>query len=450
MDVAMDLNAERAVLGCCLLSSEALNYAMETVSTLDFYDLQHREAFQHINKMYKDKIAVEPLTFASSGNKSLNPQVLMVSCIDAVTSTHNYKHYIDLIKDKSYRRYMSNVISDLQSHLNDDNLQQIARDIAEDMFQHSLQDSAVNDELFEEMDDYLKRIYALEAPPKFGMGVSLVDQQFQGGVLPGQNISLVGAQGSMKTSLALHAAREYISKYHRKVVFFSLDMSVPLVEMRLIQQTARVSEAVLMDNFHNNTDVYQGWRTRSKEGLGGLFKIYRYDRGGNILNLSQIENIIRREKPGVVILDYVTAVNGLPNEHTAAQEVSKSLCALSGELNFSTLFLSQIGRENKGQQKKGNIGNHAKGSGVVEEKVDVELELVKPPRNQELEKDGTHFVGIVITKNRKGPTFREYALFLDPASMSFTGRSAELQRSDKFKQESIWTNQVMLKKNPWK
>ena len=43
-----NLGAERAVLGACLLEQEALGIALETLSADDFYDLNHRTAFEVI------------------------------------------------------------------------------------------------------------------------------------------------------------------------------------------------------------------------------------------------------------------------------------------------------------------------------------------------------------------------------------------------------------------
>ena len=51
------LEAERAVLGACLVDREALNMVMETLVPDDFYDLNHRLAFDIICDMaQRDKL----------------------------------------------------------------------------------------------------------------------------------------------------------------------------------------------------------------------------------------------------------------------------------------------------------------------------------------------------------------------------------------------------------
>ena len=64
-----NLEAERAVLGSCLLDSEALNTAVEMLAAEDFYDPRHRQAFEVIKSMSERSVAVDALTFRDEVNK---------------------------------------------------------------------------------------------------------------------------------------------------------------------------------------------------------------------------------------------------------------------------------------------------------------------------------------------------------------------------------------------
>lgn len=58
-----NLEAERSVLGSCLLDSEALTAVMEGLSSEDFYDPRHRKAFEVMESMASRNVAVDSLTF---------------------------------------------------------------------------------------------------------------------------------------------------------------------------------------------------------------------------------------------------------------------------------------------------------------------------------------------------------------------------------------------------
>ena len=87
-----NLEAERAVLGSCLLDSEALNTAVEMLAAEDFYDPRHRQAFEVIKSMSERSVAVDALTFRDEVNKqnlvkTLGGLSFITSLTEAVTTT---------------------------------------------------------------------------------------------------------------------------------------------------------------------------------------------------------------------------------------------------------------------------------------------------------------------------------------------------------------------------
>ena len=55
--------AERAALGACLMDREALEAVLEILQPEDFYDLNHRAAFEVIHDMARREKPVDPLTY---------------------------------------------------------------------------------------------------------------------------------------------------------------------------------------------------------------------------------------------------------------------------------------------------------------------------------------------------------------------------------------------------
>lgn len=61
--------AERAVLGACLVDREALNTVIEILTPEDFYDLTHREAYDVVCDMAQRNKPVDALTFLEEINR---------------------------------------------------------------------------------------------------------------------------------------------------------------------------------------------------------------------------------------------------------------------------------------------------------------------------------------------------------------------------------------------
>ena len=113
-----NLEAERAVLGSCLLDSEALNTAVEMLAAEDFYDPRHRQAFEVMKSMSERNVAVDALTFRDEANKqnlvkTLGGLSFITSLTEAVTTTANVEYHATIVRDKSVHRSLITVGSDI-------------------------------------------------------------------------------------------------------------------------------------------------------------------------------------------------------------------------------------------------------------------------------------------------------------------------------------------------
>ena len=103
------LEAERAVLGACLMDRDALNLVTEMLSAEDFYDLSNRTAYELILDMSQKDVAVDPLTLLEEMSRSgkgdrLGGQPFVASLVDQVSSTANAEFYARIVKDKGIHR----------------------------------------------------------------------------------------------------------------------------------------------------------------------------------------------------------------------------------------------------------------------------------------------------------------------------------------------------------
>ena len=91
---------------------------------------------------------------------------------------------------------------------------------------------------------------------QFRLGVPLVDDQYAGGIYPGEVAVLVGSEGSMKTSLTLHTIDDYLRHTQGLVLYFSLDMEATKVELRRIMAQMDCSEKMALAQMVGGTDGY--------------------------------------------------------------------------------------------------------------------------------------------------------------------------------------------------
>ena len=113
-----NLEAERSVLGACLLEKEALCSVVEELLPEDFYDPRHRVAFELMSDMYEKGIPVDSLSFKDELTKrNLEEKTgglpFIAALLDAVTTTANVDYHIGIVRDKSVHRNLIRVGSDI-------------------------------------------------------------------------------------------------------------------------------------------------------------------------------------------------------------------------------------------------------------------------------------------------------------------------------------------------
>ena len=69
-NIPQNLQAERAVIGACLLSSEALGTVSEMLKPEDFYDFSNKLAYEICMSMYLEDKTIDITTFSAEATQS--------------------------------------------------------------------------------------------------------------------------------------------------------------------------------------------------------------------------------------------------------------------------------------------------------------------------------------------------------------------------------------------
>jgi hypothetical protein len=124
------------------------------------------------------------------------------------------------------------------------------------------------------VDGLLKEIAEPDDGGSLGFGISDLDQAY-GGFYPGDVMALVGAPGSMKTSLALNMAYCFWRRFpESRMAFFSLDMSTKKLTERILQRELDEFKSALREKIRDrDPDTLRrvGEIRRSLAGKGAFY-----------------------------------------------------------------------------------------------------------------------------------------------------------------------------------
>lgn len=237
------------------------------------------------------------------------------------------------------------------------------------------------------------------------------------------DLVIVAGRPSMgKTAFALNVALSMAcaTPHHPEqvpVAIFSLEMSKQQLVQRLLCSQARVTinkmrRARLTDlEWHNLT-----------QAANRLFEapLFIDDTPSiSILEMrAKARRLYKKEKIGMVIVDYLQLMRTVGRVESRQQEVSfisRSLKALAKELDIPVMALSQLSRAVEGRTDQRPRLADLRESGAIEQDADLVLFIYRPELSGITEIDGHTTEGlaqVILEKNRNGPTGSVDLLFV--------------------------------------
>ncbi len=269
---------------------------------------------------------------------------------------------------------------------------------------------------------------------KFGFGIDELDNSF-GRLLPGELLVLVGAQGSMKTSLMLSGVEHYLQNNpNGTAMLFSLDMAPEVVAERLLQREMYMTAERVRWHARRETEQFKDAVTRMRRKFSDRLLIYGSEPPGSQL-LGKCERMtiedVRREveayMPSLVAIDYLTLLRKpRQSDLDCVNEAMPTLKEMAQRYGIMFLLLSQMGRASKQLQASGSaLVGSAKGGGIVEELSGAQIDLFK---DAPIEPYGAPRIIATVSKTRRGVAGRSFELAYDGEPMSFTGRAKPVRR----------------------
>lgn len=415
-------DAERAVLGSCIRSQEALGTAIEILRPDDFHNTAYRTVFEILSSMYLadkkvDMVTVSEELKARNLNETLGGQMFIAGLMSSVTTTANIITHSEIVRDYAVRRRLieaGNKIISLSNRT--DNTTKSIIEEAEKLLFDAAQNRSSND--FRHVREILVPVFVgVEERYKendnrvagYPTGFADLDS-YTGGLQPG-SLTIIAARPSMgKTAFAVNIAQFGGGSSNRPVLIFSLEMPAEQLVLRMLSAESSVNLSLLNSGTFDTSafnDVRKACDVLAKRN------IFINDDSG--LTAMDFRTRCRRFKTrhpdlALVIVDYLQLMSSGEGRTEGRQQevsdISRMLKNTARELQCPVIALSQLSRAVESRNEKKPQLSDLRDSGAIEQDADLVLLMFRQDYYGENENNDLQNseADIRVAKNRNGRT----------------------------------------------
>lgn len=413
-----NIEAEQSVLGAMILSRNAVDIALQNLSSDYFYTKEHQLIFAAIENLVSNQMSVDITTLtAYLVEKNELDEVggveYLTNISQAVYSNANIDYYIKIINEKAMVRRLIDVSEKLASKGYEDSIS--ALDLAQEAERKILEVTAykkVTD--FKKSSDVLRDVHEnLIEISKQKDGLSGVATGFKGidrltnGLQKGDLIILAARPSVGKTAFALNLAQNAAHISNVPVAIFSLEMGADQLVKRMLSAAGRIDGAKLRDGRLSDED----WLRYSKASATlSKDEIYIDDTPNlKVIEIaSKCRKLQREHGLGLVVIDYLQLISGPDNSRESRQlevsEISRSLKGLARELKVPVVALSQLSRAVEQRHDKRPIMSDLRESGAIEQDADIVAFLHRDDYYNAEDSEHPGEVEVIFGKHRNGAT----------------------------------------------
>jgi replicative DNA helicase len=438
-----NLEAERSVLGACLMNPDAFGEAVDILRPEDFFRDAHRRLFEAMKGLADrgielDLVTVKNALLVRGQLDEIGGPVYLAALTDGVPRSSNVAHYARIVREKADLRALIHTATKLEhaAYEADSDSADVLRLAERELFDLSQQATRRG---WTSMKDLMPRLLdKIETATKAQSGVTGLStglrdlDEMTRGMQPG-NIILIAARPSQgKSALALNMAIA-AAQQGQTVGIFSLEMSDEEWGIRALAGEARV-------NGHRVQSGMLGQKDWGKlaQAMGTLAELPVYiDDSADLTPLAlrtKAKRLQAEHGLGLVVVDYAQLMSGEGRSETREREiaqVSRTLKRIAKEFKIPVIELSQLSRKVEERSDTRPQLSDLRESGALEQDADLVIFI---HREEQYRPDDPTVAGVadlIIAKQRNGPTgtvktsfIREYSRFenYEPGSAAPDGR----------------------------
>jgi replicative DNA helicase len=408
-----NLEAERSVLGACLIDDEVAPTIVSILKPEYFYKAAHKVIFNAVSDLAFKHDGIDILSISNyletHGQTEDAGGVSYLAELQAhIMTAANAESHAGIIKEKFLlRKLISNSHETIKNIFDGNESTQDILDRAEQRI-FEIADHEIKKEAVSLKDVLTKTIHELDSnnwKPQDGIksGFRQLDR-ITLGFHPGELVIIAARPSMGKTSLALNIAKHMAMMEDMPVAFYSLEMSSDNLAKNLLCMHGQIDS----QKFRSGTLTLDD-RKQMALHLGELSEapIYLDDTPG--ISPFELRLSARRlqDRYGIkaIFIDYLQLMRMGERTESRQVEISKisgSLKALAMELKVPVIALSQLSRKLEDRTDKRPMMSDLRESGSIEQDADTIIMLfrdwvydkTKPEKGAELN----------IVKQRNGPT----------------------------------------------
>ncbi|MBN1903458.1 replicative DNA helicase [Candidatus Sumerlaeota bacterium] len=438
--------AEASALGCMLLDNTTIALVVDHIQRDHFYNANNQLIFETILSLFEQNIPVDLTTLTTELQKTKSLEKAgglgyIASLEDRVISPLNIEHYANIIRDKArIRRLILSSYDILETAYSEemdasqliDYSEKLIFEISQERISRDFR--SIGDLTIKTLEDVQRRYHDKHEVTGIATEFYKLDELTSG--LQRSDLIILAARPSKgKTAFGLNIALNVAVHNNLPVGIFSLEMSAEQLNQRLISTLAKVSSLRIRTGF-----LTEGELKRLSEYGRKLSEmpIFIDDTPGiSVLELRAKARRLKSRTPdlSLLIVDYLQLMHSggkIENRQQEVAEISRSMKALSRELNIPVIAISQLSRmiEHRSGKDKKPMLSDLRESGAIEQDADVVMFIhPEPPPEGSPEEEGeesevplpAQLTEIIIAKQRNGPLgnvkllfFPEFMLFSNP------------------------------------
>ncbi|MDY0233516.1 MAG: replicative DNA helicase [Sulfurimonas sp.] len=431
-DNLYNLAFERSILSSIVFEPQQFDDLSTALKKDDFYLPAHQDIFSSmLNLLQKDQpIDEEFIKKELIKIKKFDEQVMLE--ILSANPISNTKAYVDEIKDKSLKRHLLTLTTEIKRVTVEEELPSAeVIDIVERKLYEITQDNQTSDfkdspQMTHDTMEYINEMKARGDTVLVGVDTGFHElNKMTTGFGKGDLVIIAARPAMGKTSFILNTVNSLITK-GKGVAFFSLEMPAEQLMLRLLSiQTSIPLQKLRVGDMTPD----QNKSLMSAIEKMNSAKLFVDDQGS--ININQLRSKLRKLKNQhpeieIAVIDYLQIMQGVGNQdrHLQVSEISRGLKMLARELNMPVVALSQLNRGLEARNDKRPMLSDIRESGSIEQDADIilfvyrdDVYLYKEEKEREkaAKADGKEFVSqyvekeeedaeIIIGKQRNGPT----------------------------------------------
>lgn len=440
VNLPFSLEAEQSVLGAVLLDASCLDAVLQILpAPAYFYQSSHRAIYTVMLALSNagkpvDYVTVLEALRSEAGFEEDGGKAYLLQLAQIVPSISHVETYARTVRDKHDVRLLISASREIleQASAGADEAATLLDAAEQRIFDirrgRNMQGLERIDRTILETFDRLDLLNSPESERYRGVptGIKLLDDTITG--LNRTDLILLAARPGMgKTSFALNIARHAAVTCHKRVAFFSLEMTREQLASRLLSTEAQIGGTKLRSGKLSEEE----W-PRLVEAGDVLSKTEMYFDDDSSITVPEMKAKLRRLRDvDLVVIDYLQLMSSGARIENRVQEISaitRNLKVMAKELDVPVLCLSQLSRDSEKRTTHKPMLSDLRDSGSIEQDADIVLFLYREnyyagqgdeqgPTPDEDQNSGE----CIISKNRHGET-RSVPLHWQGEFMRFTAQ----------------------------